>query len=57
MKAIQDWNIFGLCIVSGPDLVRRDGWMDDCLGGHCAAAMPNLTKASFSHEKLFPPTG
>jgi len=35
---------------------RMDGWMDDCLGGHCAAAMPDLTKASFSHEKLFPPT-
>ena len=32
-----------------------DGWMDDCLGDHCAAAVPDLTKASLSHEKLFPP--
>ena len=31
------------------------GWMD-CLGGHCEAGLPDLTKASLSHEKLFSPT-
>ena len=33
-----------------------DGWIDDCLGGHCEAIVPDLTQASSSHKKLFPAT-